>query len=62
MGTDYTFIANALHLPAVTLPCGLVRGLPVGFQIIGRTGDEAKVLRVARALEKRFPPLRYPEL
>lgn len=62
MGTDYTFIANALHLPAVTLPCGLVGGLPAGFQVIGRHGEEAMVLRVARALEKRFPTLRYPEL
>ena len=46
MGTDYTFIANALSLPAVTLPCGLARGLPVGFQIIGRAGGEG----VRRAL------------
>jgi Asp-tRNA(Asn)/Glu-tRNA(Gln) amidotransferase A subunit family amidase len=29
--------------------------LPVGFQIIGRPGDEAIVLRVARSLEKALP-------
>lgn len=62
MGTDYTFIANALRLPAITIPCGLVRGLPVGFQIIGRRFDEATVLKVARAVEKRLGALPYPEL
>jgi hypothetical protein len=41
----------------VSVPCGLVDGLPVGFQIIGRHGDEATVLRVARALEGALTPL-----
>lgn len=59
-GTNFTFIANATHRPAATVPCGLVRGLPVGFQIIGRPGDEASVLRVARAVEAALPPLSHP--
>ncbi len=54
-GTDFTFIANATGCPAVTVPCGLAGGLPVGFQIIGRAGDEPTVLRAARALEKSLP-------
>lgn len=37
--------------PAVTLPCGDVDGLPVGFQVVGRRGDDRTVLRVARAVE-----------
>jgi Asp-tRNA(Asn)/Glu-tRNA(Gln) amidotransferase A subunit family amidase len=56
-GTNFTFIANATGRPAVSAPCGLSEGLPVGLQIIGRPGDEATVLRVARALEKELPPL-----
>lgn len=60
MGTHFTFIANAADHPAVSVPCGLVDGMPVGFQIIGRHGDEATVLRVARALEKALPELPRP--
>jgi Asp-tRNA(Asn)/Glu-tRNA(Gln) amidotransferase A subunit family amidase len=58
--TNFTFIANATHRPAASVPCGLVDGLPVGFQIIGRPGDEATVLRVASAIEKALPPLPRP--
>ncbi len=55
MGTNFTFIANATGCPAATIPCGLVAGLPVGLQIIGRPGDEATVLRVCHALEAAIP-------
>lgn len=60
MGTHFTFIANAADHPAISVPCGLVNGMPAGFQIIGRHGDEATVLRVARALEKALPGLPLP--
>lgn len=33
-------------LPAITLPCGFVDGLPVGMQLIGRRFGEATILRV----------------
>lgn len=62
MGTGYTFIANALRLPAITVPIGLVDGMPVGFQIIGKPGDEATILKVARAIEKRTSRMPYPEI
>jgi Asp-tRNA(Asn)/Glu-tRNA(Gln) amidotransferase A subunit family amidase len=28
------------------------RGLPVSFQLVGRFGDDARVIAVARALER----------
>jgi Asp-tRNA(Asn)/Glu-tRNA(Gln) amidotransferase A subunit family amidase len=55
MGTNFTFIANALGCAAASVPCGLVDGLPVGLQIVGRPGAEATVLRVARAFEIARP-------
>lgn len=44
---------NYLGLPAVTLPCGLgPRGVPVGFQLVGRPFAEATILRAARGYER----------
>jgi amidase len=39
--------------PAISVPCGFTEdGLPVGLQIVGRRGDDAGVLRLARAFEQ----------
>ena len=39
--------------PAICLPCGFSSaGLPVAFQIAGRSFDEALILRVAYAYEE----------
>jgi len=44
---------NLAKLPAATVPCGTTReGLPIGLQIVGPRFSEAKVLRMARAVEK----------
>ena len=52
-----TVMANLAGKPSVSVPCAVRRGLPVGMQISGRAGDDAGVLRAARALESRagFP-------
>jgi aspartyl-tRNA(Asn)/glutamyl-tRNA(Gln) amidotransferase subunit A len=42
---------NVTGHPALSVPCGLADGLPVGLQIVGRHGDEAGILRVAAAFE-----------
>jgi len=38
--------------PAMTVPCGLSDGLPVGIMLVGRRWDEPTVLRAARAFEQ----------
>jgi len=47
-----TIPANLAGLPALSLPCGLADGLPVGFQIIGPAFSENRILGAAHALEK----------
>lgn len=45
--------ANYLGFPAVTLPIGLdSNGLPLSIQLIGAPYTEAKLLRLARAIER----------
>ena len=50
-----TLPVNIAGLPAISLPCGLSRGLPIGLQIIGRAFDEARLLHVAYAYEQATP-------
>lgn len=53
---QYTWLANLYGGPAVSLPCGFSdEGLPVGFQLIGKPGDDATVLRAARLYEQASP-------
>ncbi len=44
-------------LPALSVPCGLLAGLPVGLQLIGRPFAEATILRVAHQYESARGPL-----
>ena len=37
--------------PAISVPAGLIDGLPVGMMIVGKRFDDATVLRIAGALE-----------
>jgi aspartyl-tRNA(Asn)/glutamyl-tRNA(Gln) amidotransferase subunit A len=48
----FTIPSDLSGTPAVSIPCGLADGLPVGFQIMGRPRDEVTVLRAAYALEQ----------
>jgi aspartyl-tRNA(Asn)/glutamyl-tRNA(Gln) amidotransferase subunit A len=58
-----TIPANLAGLPALSMLCGFVDGLPAGVQIIGKPFDESTILQVAYAyeqnsgLEKRQPAL-----
>jgi len=45
--------ANVWGLPAISVPCGFTSsGLPIGLQIVGPPGGDAKVLRAAYAYEQ----------
>lgn len=46
-----TIPASLSGVPAISIPCGLADGLPVGLQIMGKPFDEATVLRAAHAYE-----------
>ena len=48
----YTIGANLAGLPAMSVPCGFVQGLPVGLQIIGPHFGEARLLTAAHAYQR----------
>src|SRR5581483_7322004 len=49
--TRYTRAFNDLGWPALALPCGLAEdGLPASLQLVGRTGDDARVLAAGVSL------------
>jgi aspartyl-tRNA(Asn)/glutamyl-tRNA(Gln) amidotransferase subunit A len=59
----YTLAVNLAGLPAMSLPAGFCRGLPVGLQLIGPHFDEARLLATAHQYQQRhdwhrqLPPL-----
>jgi aspartyl-tRNA(Asn)/glutamyl-tRNA(Gln) amidotransferase subunit A len=51
--TRFTRAINYLGLPSLAIPAGSTRrGLPVGMQLIGRSFDEAMLLRIGAAFQR----------
>jgi Asp-tRNA(Asn)/Glu-tRNA(Gln) amidotransferase A subunit family amidase len=46
--------ASLLGIPALTLPVFTVNGLPLGLQVIGRIGDDARTLAAAAWIAERL--------
>lgn len=57
----FTSPFNLTGAPALSVPCGRSRGLPVGVQLIGRWDEEATVLAAGRAIEGRLGRLGSPD-
>lgn len=51
--TRFTRPINYLGLPSLSIPCGFTKvGLPVGMQLVGRSFDEAMLLRIGAAFQR----------
>jgi amidase len=53
--TPFTPIVNVTGQPAAMVPFGIVDGLAVGVQLIGRPADEATLFRLAAQIERAHP-------
>lgn len=49
---DNTAPFDLTHHPAMSLPCGMADGLPVGLMLVGRHFDEPTIYRAAHAFEQ----------
>ena len=47
-----TAVGNFLDVPAVSIPCHEMGDLPVGAMLFGMTGDDRRLLSIARGLEQ----------
>ncbi len=47
----FTVPASLAGIPAISVPCGLSEGLPVGAQLMGRAWDEAGLFAAAAVIE-----------
>jgi aspartyl-tRNA(Asn)/glutamyl-tRNA(Gln) amidotransferase subunit A len=52
MNDMFTAPVSLAGLPAISIPCGFSKGLPIGLQIIGKAFDEATVLKAAYTFEQ----------
>jgi aspartyl-tRNA(Asn)/glutamyl-tRNA(Gln) amidotransferase subunit A len=51
----FTVSANLAGIPALSVPCGLADGLPVGLQLTGPAWGESRLMRAGAAFERLTP-------
>jgi len=49
----YTLSVNLAGLPGLSVPAGLINGLPIGLQLIGQAFDEATLLKAGHRFQLR---------
>ena len=49
----YTIAANLAGLPAISIPGGMVNGLPIGLHLVGSDFAEARVLNIAHQFQQQ---------
>lgn len=61
-GIGSAALAAVAGYPSITLPAGLVAGLPVGLSFFGAANTDARLITLARAFEQARGPLPLPTL
>ena len=59
MGTNCRLAANS-GLPAISVPAGLLEGLPVGLELLAESWSEQKLLDLAWTVESTLDLRRLP--
>lgn len=49
----FTIPVNLAGLPAISMPAGLIDGLPAGLQLVGNYFEEARLLNIAHQFQQR---------
>ncbi|WP_372738978.1 amidase [Neptunomonas sp.] len=53
--TPFSYPFNLTQQPALTIPCGLLNGLPVGLQVVANRGDDLLAISIAKYIEDLIP-------
>jgi aspartyl-tRNA(Asn)/glutamyl-tRNA(Gln) amidotransferase subunit A len=53
VGSGLIPASNLCGLPALTIPCGFVNGLPIGLQVVGPPFTENRLIAFAREFQRR---------
>ena len=49
----YTIAVNLAGLPAISIPSGIIKNMPIGLQLIGNYFCEEKILNVAHKFQQK---------